>query len=106
METLSQEDIKERLEHRDALLNIRSVLSTKEGRGFFKYLFNQFQVTQLPAIGLEGNELMECLGFLRAGNSIFKLASEANPVAAATLLAEIEKERYAQIYQDANIGTT
>jgi len=43
---------------------------------------------------------------LRAGNSIFKLASEANPVAAATLLAEIEKERYAQIYQDANIGTT
>jgi hypothetical protein len=47
---------------------------------------------------------MDKLGFLRAGNSIFKLVAEANAQAAADILAQNEKDRYAKLYAEAQIG--
>jgi hypothetical protein len=101
---MSEEDARAAIEHRDALLNVRAVLATSSGREFFKYLFKMFQVTELPDRGLEGPELFDTLGYLRAGNSVFKLVAEADAASAGNLLAQNEKERYAQIYKDAHIG--
>ena len=53
---------------------------------------------------MEGNFLHDKLGFLRAGNSIYKLVAEANAEMAATILAENEKERYAKLYEESQIG--
>ena len=97
---LTTEEIKEGIEHRDALLHIRQILSTPSGQFFFKYLFRQLGVLDLPELGLEGPILYDTLGYLRSGRSIFKLASEANPTLAAGLLSEIEKERYEQVYAE------
>jgi hypothetical protein len=102
----TEEEIKEAIEHRDVLLAIRAVLATVSGRVLFKYLFKHFGVTELPQIGLDERILSENLGFLRAGNSIFKLVAEANAEVAGELLATIEKDRYAQAYADAKIGTS
>lgn len=97
---LGQEEQKERIEHRDALLAIRQIAVTSHGRSFFKYLFKAFEVGNLPQAGLERDLLLETMGFMRAGNSIFKLVAEANPEVAGALLAELEKERYAEIYSE------
>ncbi len=79
-------------------------MTTVHGKNVFKYLFKHFEVAELPEQGLEGSFLSERLGILRAGNSIFKLVAEANAEIAATLLAQNEKDRYAKIYADAQIG--
>lgn len=95
------EEMKERVEHRNMLLDIQAVLATKQGRSFIKYLLRSFEVGELPQIGLSGDFLMDRLGFLRAGNSIFKIVAEADPAMAGTLLGQIEKEKYDQkIYDD------
>lgn len=88
----------ESLEHRDVLLAIAVILKTKEGLDLFKYLFKNFDVTTLPEKGLEGVELHDRLGFLRAGNSIYKLACEADSRTAATILADTERRRYDELY--------
>lgn len=93
---LTNEDIKERLAHRDVLLDIQAILSTKSGKNFIKYLFSSFQVGELPVVGISGDYLMDRLGFLRAGNSIFKIVAEANPEIAGQLLGQIEKEKHEQ----------
>jgi len=92
------EEIKERIEHRDALIAIRDILTDSSGRFFMKYLFKHLEVGRLPELGLEGNILYDKLGFLRAGNAIFSLVCEANPQVASELLAENEKERHANLY--------
>ncbi len=94
---MDQEEISERTEHRDALLNVRQILSTVSGRAYFKYLFKNLEVGQLPELGLDGLLLHDKLGFLRAGRSIFELAAEAEPMIAAQILAQNEKERYAKL---------
>lgn len=96
-ELIELEEIKERrdiLEHQDALLALGTILKKPEGVKLFKYLFKSFDVGQMPEIGLEGVNLHDRLGFLRAGNSIFKLISEADPEISASILANIERERY------------
>jgi len=94
---------KEALEHRDVLLAIASILKTKEGIQLFSYLFKNFDVTSLPERGMQGEELNEYLGFLRAGNSIYKLACEADSETAASLIAKLERQRYADIYEQHRI---
>lgn len=94
---VSEDDLKEAQEHRDVILAIQWVLNTLEGKTFFKYLFKNLEVGILPPVGSEGNFLMDKLGFLRAGNSVFKMACEAAPEVAAEILAKIEKERYAEL---------
>lgn len=101
---ITQEEYAERIEHRDALLDVRAIVSTSAGIRFFKYLFKSLEVNELPELGLEGNLLHEKMGFLRAGNSIWKLVAEANAQVAANLLAENEKESYEKLVKQFQTG--
>ena len=94
---MNEEEIKEAIEHRDVLLDIQAILATSSGKNFFKYLFKHLEVTELPPLGLEGSILMDKLGFLRAGNAIFKLVAEADAAAAGALVAQNEKDRYVEL---------
>jgi hypothetical protein len=96
----SDDDLKFAREHRDVLLHLRVVLNTNEGREVFKYLFKHLEVGNLPQPGMEPIEQADVLGKLRAGNSIFKMVSEANHIVAGDLLAKIEKERYDELYAE------
>lgn len=87
------------LEHRDAIMDIRAICKTDPGKRFLKYLIKNLDVNELPEPGVEGVMLAEHLGFLRAGNSVFKLICEADFKIAAELLAEKEKERYERLQQ-------
>lgn len=88
---------REALEHRDVLLSFKIILATEHGRRIVKYLFKSLQVNELPAKGLDGMELHDTLGYLRSGREVFKLVAEADADVAAKLLAEIEKENYAEL---------
>lgn len=95
---MTDEEYKLAREHRDTLNNIQTVLKTPEGKNFVKYLFKELEVCESPPEGWTGEILMERLGFQRAGNSVFKLVSEANPGVAGELIALVEKERHAMLY--------
>lgn len=73
------------------LLDIQAILATKVGKNFITYLFVNLEVGELPVIGLSGEFLLDRLGFLRAGNSIFKMVAEASPEIAGQILGHIEK---------------
>lgn len=107
METVQEyNERKERqaqLEHRDVLLAIAAILKTKEGLQFFKYLFKHLEVATIPEQGMEGNVLHDFLGFLRAGNSIYKLACEAECNIAASILSKIEREKYDDLIEQTRI---
>lgn len=94
---MTEQEIKEAIEHRDVLIAIKEIMAHPQGRVLFKYLFKHLEVAELPPMGLEGPLLMDKLGSLRVGNSIFKLACEAHPEVAAQLLAQNEKERYEEL---------
>lgn len=94
------EQLKEAMKHREVLLAIQKVLSTKEGKIFVKYLFETFGVLETVPVGMSGDILMEYLGHLRAGNSIFKIVVESSPDLTGQLIAQIEKEKYAEIQFD------
>lgn len=101
---LQQEETRrEQIEHRDVLLAIASLIKTKEGNQLFSYLFKNFEATNLPDRTMQGEVLHEYLGFLRAGNSIYKLACEADSEMAASIIAKIERKRYEQIYEQHRI---
>lgn len=85
--------MRERKEEQLAFNAISRILKTDEGVDLFKYLFKNFEVGTLPDRAMSGDELHEYLGFLRAGNSIFKIASAADSEASAAILANIEKEK-------------
>lgn len=97
---LSEEERKEAIEHRDMLLDLRAVLATVSGKKVFKYLYKHLGVSELPEFGMTGDLLMDRLGYLRAGNAVFKLVSEADAELSGEILAKVEKEKYAQIYAD------
>lgn len=90
---LNREAQRELQEHEQAKKHIVAILASAEGQQFMAYLFKSLDVGVLPDIGLEGSILMDRLGFLRAGNSIFVLACEAAPEITAQLLARLQKER-------------
>lgn len=92
------QEMKERAMHQAVLSDIQTLLATKSGKNFVKYLFQSFDVGEVPVFGATGDYLQSYLGMLRAGNSIFKIVSEANPDVAGALLAQIEKERHAALY--------
>lgn len=98
-----EETRREQIEHRDVLLAIASLIKTKEGMQLFSYLFKNFEATNLPDRNMKGENLHEYLGFLRAGNSIYKLACEADSETAASIIAKIERKRYEQIYEQHRI---
>lgn len=92
------------IEHQEVLTDIRAILTTSSGLRFFKYLFKHLGVAELPELGLEGNILMDKLGSLRAGQSVYKLVTEANAEIAGSLLAQKEKDLYAALYDDYGSG--
>lgn len=85
---------KEAIEQRDASLNLKAIIATAPGRNFIKYLIKNFDVGELPEKGVEGTELHETIGFLRAGQSIFQIVSQANTKIAGEILADIQGEKY------------
>lgn len=89
---------RERMEHRDVLLALGSILKTRQGKEIFKYLFKNFDVGEMPEIGLSPEVLHDRLGFLRAGNSIYKLICEADFEIAGNITAEIERKKYEDKY--------
>lgn len=88
------EQNKEYIEHQKVIEDIRVLLNTKAGKNFIRYLYKSFNVGELPEYGLKDLMLHEVLGFLRAGNSVFKIVSEANAEESGLILASVEKERY------------
>lgn len=88
------------MEHRDVLLATRSVLMSSSGKVLFRYFFKHFDVAQPIPMGFSDEQLREYIGLQRAGNSIFKIASEANFQLAGALLSEVEKERYAKLVSE------
>ncbi len=92
---IKDEEIRERAKHAQTVQDIRVVLTTPSGRALVKYLFESFELTELPEIGMEGNLLYDKLGSLRPGRLFFNIVSEANPEMAGTILAQITKEKYA-----------
>lgn len=97
---------RELLEHRDVLLAIASILKTNEGLQLFKYLFKTFEVAQLPEPDMEDKVLTEYLGFLRAGNSIYKLVCEADFNIAGNILSKLERERYERLHEQHSIESS
>lgn len=92
-----QEAARVAAEHAHMLTVTRGILSTENGQRFFKYLFREFSVGVLPPRGLDGPDLADMLGYLRAGQSIFKLAAEADSAIAGSLLALLERDRQDEI---------
>lgn len=84
----------DQIEHDRVVHDLQSLMSHPTGKSFIKYLFKNFGVGEYPAVGLTGEVLHDYMGYLRAGQSIFDLASQADPVIAAALLAELQKEKY------------
>jgi len=97
---MTDEEIKEAIEHRDVLIAIKEIGKSVHGKIFIGYLFRQLEVTEVSPLGLTGDILMDKLGFLRAGNAIFKLVAEADPKLAGDLIAENERNRNAKFYID------
>lgn len=85
--------LKEQAEYNHALTCIQSVIRTQVGRDFITYLLKSLDVNEYPTVGMTGDLLMDRMGFLRAGNSIFKLIAKATPDIAGQIIAQIEKER-------------
>lgn len=89
----TQQELRDQLEHQTAVVALQSIIASKDGRKVFKYLFKSLGVNELPEIGLEGDIMHQLLGHYRAGQSVFKMACEANHNIAGQLIAEIEKEK-------------
>jgi len=96
---LEERERKEAKEHQDVLIAIATLLKHREGIQLFRYMFKNFEVMTTPPLGMHGMDLHEYLGFLRAGNSIYKLACEADSESAASILAKLERDRYAELYE-------
>lgn len=84
----------EALEHENMLLDLSHILSTPQGQNFIKYLLKHFGVGDLPAVNIPPNIRDEYLGFLRAGQSVFEIVSQADDIKAGLILAKIQKEKY------------
>jgi len=97
-EQIQMEEFKELKRHQEILLDIQSVLATKPGRNLMRFLFERFGVGDLPEIGISDEYLKDRLGFLRAGQLIFKIVAEAHPETAGSILAQIERDRHVQAH--------
>lgn len=86
--------LREKEEHERMLNNLRDILKTRAGKEFMHYLFDSFSVAEPAPAGLVGEPLHDHLGYLRAGNTIFKIASEADAVVAGQILANVMRGNY------------
>lgn len=86
------------------LLDLSHVLSTPQGQNFIKYLMKHFTVGELPAINIPDKLRDEYIGFLRAGQSLFEIVSQADTIKAGLILAQIQKEKYDAIMAQTTNG--
>jgi len=98
MSEITTQDLetREALEHQQMLNDIASTLNTGPGLRVFIYLFKHFEYGELPPLGLQGDLLLDKLGSLRPGRALFRIVSEADPMMASKILANIEKEKITQ----------
>lgn len=80
-------------EHETMLLDLGLILSTPHGQNFIKYLLKHFGVGDLPEINMPDKLRDDYIGFLRAGQSIFEIVSQADTIKAGLILAQIQKEK-------------
>lgn len=80
--------------------HLATILTTKSGTEFLKYLFESFEVGEAPPMGLKGDDLIEFVSRQRVGNSIYKLAMAANPKLTGAILAQLEEEKLYVIKND------
>lgn len=80
-------------EHETMLLDLGLILSTPQGQNFIKYLLKNFGVGDLPEINMPDKLRDDYIGFLRAGQSIFEIVSQADTIKAGLILAQIQKEK-------------
>ena len=90
---MSEHYSKEDQEHEELLGHIRTVLSTRSGVAFAKYLLKSFDFGEQPHIMCRGEDLLDRVSFLRAGNSIYKILMQANADLTGQIVSTIEKEK-------------
>lgn len=90
---MTEQERLDAIDHQNTLKSIQVVMSMSHGRNFIKYLFKNFCVGDFPPVGLKGDDLLEYMSYLRAGNSIYKIILEATPELAGQLITEIERGR-------------
>jgi hypothetical protein len=82
-------------EHEYLLRHLKVALNNESCREVFKYFVKHFGVGELPPVMTGNNELrMDIIGFNRAGQAIWELISQADPVQAGLILAQVTKEKY------------
>jgi hypothetical protein len=92
-EQIMQKEREERLEYDNNQLAIQTVMARPDGKKLIKYLLKSLDFGGFPPTGLQGNDLIEYVAFLRAGNSIYKMILEAAPELTGQLITDMEKER-------------
>jgi hypothetical protein len=90
---MTEQERLDAIDHQNTLKSIQVVMSMGHGRNFIKYLFKNFCVGDYPPVGIKGEDLLEYMSYLRAGNSIYKIVLEAAPDLTGQLITEIEKGR-------------
>ena len=98
-------EVQEQLnEHEQMLQDLCTVLNTPPGQNFVKYLIKSFGVGELPGINIPDKLRDEYIGFLRAGQSVFEIVSQADTIKAGLILAQIQKEKYDAALAETNNG--
>ena len=92
------------MKKRKALRNLLVLIRQPEGREFFKYLFEEFAIGDLPPVGVPESVLYHDIGFLKAGQTIFELVAQADAHLASLILAELKKEQYDAITKNNDVA--
>ena len=81
-------------EHEHMLQDLSLILASAQGQNFIKYLMKHFGVAELPEINIPDKLRDEYIGFLRAGQALFEIVSQADNIKAGLILAQIQKDKY------------
>lgn len=93
LENQLQQELEESNKYEEVKKSIAVLLSSKHGRNFIEYLFENFMVGEAAPKGLNDRDLIDYTSMLRVGNSIYKLVLEAEPTLTGQLIATIEVRR-------------
>ena len=80
-------------EYESMIQDLGLVLSTPQGQSVIKYLLKNLDFGELPATNIPSNLRDEYIGFLRGGQILFEMVSQADTIKAGLILAQIQKEK-------------
>ncbi len=80
-------------EYESMIQDLGLVLSTPQGQSVIKYLLKNLDFGELPATNIPSNLRDEYIGFLRGGQILFEMISQADTSKAGLILAQIQKEK-------------